>query len=320
MTQIFRRIVVAIDRSRPAKQATELAMRLARTHESELLFVHAIDYSLFAGEGDHDILDAVTRNGNEILRQAKERAANAGIPSRTVLVEGRPDLAVTRYAEEIAADAIVVGTRGPAASERFFLGSSAEGILRLAIAPVFVVHDVPLSSSTTFKSIVVAIDNSDPADAAVELGTRLAGVDGSSRLAFCHIVDDDTLYEEAANFGGATYPVLQEWLDEAAILSRSAAAQAEGNGVHGVETSVLTGNPVSEILNFASSHAADLIVIGAHGRRGLRHLVMGAVAQGVVRRSTTPVLVVRMRAVAARRPAIHPHVDHHGYVTMRADA
>lgn len=294
-------------------------MRLARTHESELLFVHAVDYSLFADEGEHDILDAVTRNGNEILRQAKEHAANAGVPSRTALLEGRADVAVTRYAEEIAADAIVVGTRGPSASERFFLGSTAEGILRLAIAPVFIVHDVPLSPSATFKRIVVAIDNSDPADAAIDLGTRLAVMDGSF-LRFCHVVDEDTLYEEAANFGGATYPVLHEWLDEAAILSRSAAGQAEGVGVVGVETSVLTGNPVSEILNCASHQSADLVVIGSHGRRGLRHLMMGGVAQGVVRRSTIPVLVVRTRIAPNAVSPLHPHVDHHGYVTLRADA
>jgi nucleotide-binding universal stress UspA family protein len=319
MAQIFRRIVVALDRSRPAAQARELAMRLARTQESELLFVHAVDYSLLQEECDPAIVDAVTRNGNEILRQAKNHAADAGVPSRTALLEGRADYAVTRYAEEIAADAIVVGTRGPATSERFFLGSTAQGILRLAIAPVFIVHDVPLPLAAIFKRIVVAIDNSDPSDAAIELGTQLAAADGS-RLAFCHVVDEETLYEEAANFGGATYPVLHEWLDEAAILSRSAASQAEGSGVRSVETSVLTGNPVTEILNFAASQLADLIVIGAHGRRGLRYLLMGSVAQAVVRRSTIPVLVVRTRIGAAPASKLRPHVDQHGYVTLRSDA
>ena len=319
MTQIFRRIVVAVDRSSPVTQAIELAMRLARRNESELLFVHAVDYSLLSEECDPAIIDAVTRNGKEILRRAKEHAADSGVPSRTALLEGRADYAVTRYAEEIAADAIVVGTRGPSASERFFLGSTAQGILRLAVAPVFIVHDAPLPPSSSFKRIVVAIDDSDPADAAIELGTRLAVMDGS-RLAFCHVVDEDTLYEEAASFGGATYPVLHEWLDEAAILSRSAAGRAEGIGVRGVETSVLTGDPVSEILNFAATQLADLIVIGAHGRRGLRHLVMGSIVQAVVRRSATPVLVVRTRiAAAAATTALHPHVDNHGYVTLRSD-
>ncbi len=318
MTQIFRRIVVAIDRSRPATQAVELAMRLARTHQSELLFVYAVDYSLLSEECDRTVVDAVTRNGNEMLRRTKAHASDAGVPSRTALLEGRADYAVARYAEEIAADAIVVGTRGPAASKRFFLGSTAQGILRLALAPVFIVHDAPLPPGAAFKRIVVAIDNSDPSDAAVELGTRLAEEDGS-RLAFCHVVDEDTLYEEAANFGGATYPVLREWLDEAAILSRSAADQAGGIGVRSVETSVLTGNPVTEILNFAASQLADLIVIGAHGRRGLRHLLIGSVAQAVVRRSTIPVLVVRTRLAAATTPKLHPHVDQHGYVSLRTD-
>ena len=169
----------------------------------------------------------------------------------------------------------------------------------------------------SFERIVVAIDNSDPSDAAIGLATKLAVIHGS-RLAFCHVVDENTLYEEAANYGGATYPVLHEWLDEATILSRTAAEQAEGIGIRSVETAVLTGNPATEILKFASAQRCDLLVIGAHGRRGLRHLLIGSVANSVVRRSAMPVLVVRAH-VAAAASRVQPHVDWHGYVTLRSD-
>lgn len=316
MTQVFQRIVVGVDGSAEAGHAIALAIRLAQTHESEVLFGYAVDYAA-ASDSSATVIEALTEDGHRILGNAKSRAQEAGVAARAELLEGRPEYALTRFAGEVNADAIVVGSKGMGVAERFFVGSTAEGILRLTMLPVFVAREMRPPLESTFERIVVAIDNSDPSDAAIELATKLAVIHGS-RLSFCHVVDENTLYEEAANYGGATYPVLHEWLDEATILSRTAAEQAEGVGIRSVETAVLTGNPAAEILKFVAGQRADLIVVGAHGRRGLRHLLIGSVAHALVRRSTTPVLVVRTH-VAAAASTVHPHVDWHGYVTLRTD-
>ena len=55
----------------------------------------------------------------------------------------------------------------------------------------------------------------------------------------------------------------------------------------------VTGNPYLEIMRYASDHQVDLIVIGTHGRTGATHLLMGSVAEKVVRRAPCPVLTVR---------------------------
>jgi nucleotide-binding universal stress UspA family protein len=60
-----------------------------------------------------------------------------------------------------------------------------------------------------------------------------------------------------------------------------------------VTTFVRVGNPVDEILRFADDEKADLIVMGTHGRTGIRHLIAGSVAERVVRASKVPVLTVR---------------------------
>lgn len=308
MAQLLQRIVVGIDGSAEAAKAAALAMNLARAHESEILFAHAIDYAA-ASDRSAAVIEALTEDGHRILGNAKSRAMEAGVAARATLLEGRPEYAVTRYAGEMSADAIVVGSKGR--------GTTTEGILRLTMLPVFIAREFVPKPGIAFEKILVAIDNSDPSDAAIQFGTKLAVNDGS-RLAFCHVVDENTLYEEAANYGGATYPVLHEWLDEATILSRNAAAQAEGIGIRSVETAVLTGNPVAEILRFAGSQDADLLVVGAHGRRGLRHLMIGSIANALARRSTIPVLVVRTH-LAPSAPALRPHVDWHGYVTLRSN-
>jgi nucleotide-binding universal stress UspA family protein len=59
------------------------------------------------------------------------------------------------------------------------------------------------------------------------------------------------------------------------------------------ERECLTGNPVVEIRKFAEGHNIDLIVMGSHGRTGLSRLLMGSIAEGVMRKARCPVLIVK---------------------------
>jgi nucleotide-binding universal stress UspA family protein len=74
-----------------------------------------------------------------------------------------------------------------------------------------------------------------------------------------------------------------------------ARAEAEAAGALTVTTKLLTGPVASEITDFAEREAFDLIVMGTHGRTGLRHLVLGSVAEKVVRTAPCAVLTVRVR-------------------------
>ena len=70
-------------------------------------------------------------------------------------------------------------------------------------------------------------------------------------------------------------------------------AEAERRGASRVRSTVANGVPAAEIVRFAREGGHDLVVMGTHGRRGLRHLVLGSVAERVVREAHCPVLVVR---------------------------
>lgn len=69
-------------------------------------------------------------------------------------------------------------------------------------------------------------------------------------------------------------------------------------GAPSVTHEVLTGPAASEIVEFARAHGMDLIVMGTHGRRGLSHLLMGSVAERVLRTAHCPVLTVKVPAQA----------------------
>jgi len=74
-----------------------------------------------------------------------------------------------------------------------------------------------------------------------------------------------------------------------------ATAEAKAAGALGVEAKLLTGPVASELADYAKRGGFDLIVMGTHGRTGLRHLVLGSVAEKVVRTAPCAVLTVRVR-------------------------
>jgi nucleotide-binding universal stress UspA family protein len=84
---------------------------------------------------------------------------------------------------------------------------------------------------------------------------------------------------------------------KAAATKQLDALAAEVRGRHpGAQTSLREGLPVDEILRAAKEASADLIVLGTHGRTGLPHVVLGSVAERVVRAAPCPVLTVRLSA------------------------
>ncbi len=143
-----------------------------------------------------------------------------------------------------------------------------------------------------YNRILVAVDDSDVAQFAVLEAARLAKCEGS-KLRLVHILDEGVAYWGA---GGPILDTVFEAMRNAgqAVLQR-AVAVAAGAGIEADTTMPETvGQSAANIIvEEAKRWSAHLIVIGTHGRRGLEHLLLGSVAEGVVRLSSVPVLLVR---------------------------
>lgn len=93
--------------------------------------------------------------------------------------------------------------------------------------------------------------------------------------------------------------------ERAAALDRlGALAEAQADGVP-FTASVAVGRPAPEIVRYAAREQMDLVVVGTHGRTGLAHVVMGSVAEAVVRTAPCQVLTIRLQAPTGA-PAAHP--------------
>lgn len=143
------------------------------------------------------------------------------------------------------------------------------------------------------KNILVATDFSECSESALNYGREMARRFGA-RLHVLHTVE--FMPPDLAGMGGyvAAIPQMQAELDQAAREQLELAVTADDRRLLGATTVLSTGEtPAMAISDYAKKSDIDLIVIGTHGRRGLSHLVMGSVAEKVVRSAPCPVLTVR---------------------------
>jgi nucleotide-binding universal stress UspA family protein len=153
-------------------------------------------------------------------------------------------------------------------------------------------------TSTAYSKIVVAVDGSSTADLALGEAIRVAAP-GATVLAL-YVVDTGTPMFDAGYYDPSQ---LQKAFEESGRRALQAAAQRLAAAGVGHETRLVTEAPVpgdmgASINEAARQWGADLLVIGTHGRRGVRRLVLGSVAEAVIRQSTVPVLLVRGEAKA----------------------
>ncbi len=143
---------------------------------------------------------------------------------------------------------------------------------------------------TRFNKVLIPTDFSDPSREAARVGVGLVAEGGTVIL--CHVVDDTPL---TYGYVGVTLsqPELQSRLAREAENELETFSVPETPSGVRVERRILHGNPFVSLVQFAREENVDLIVIGTHGRTGLRHILIGSVAEKVVRKAYCPVLVVR---------------------------
>jgi len=144
-----------------------------------------------------------------------------------------------------------------------------------------------------YKRILVPVDGSDTAKRGLDEAIKLAKALGS-QLRLVHIVDKSAL---ALNpeAGVAAAPLADEFSEDGRIVleDAKALAAAQGAAVEGVLHDNFMGRVADLIVQEAKASRADLIVMGTHGRRGIRHAVLGSDAEAVVHAAPVPVLLVR---------------------------
>jgi len=293
-------VLVATDFSATAASAVQRATALARERGARLVLTHVCGLHPFAAGGPPPSA-AVSPQLEASVRDAADRrlaalaseCSEGGLEVETYLETGEPGPRVLDLAEKVAADLIVVGTRGLSGLRHLILGSTAEAIVRGAPCPVLTVHENDQGRIDPPRTLLVASDFSDHAAHAARAAARIFGRhSGGAKVVLLHVYHLPLLLEPLlgdievvpVDFDEIVQPLTED-LEPAAEKLRAAGFE--------VECRVRQGDPSDVILEVASSARADVIAMGTHGRSGLKHMLLGSTAERVVQHAPCAVLSVR---------------------------
>jgi nucleotide-binding universal stress UspA family protein len=145
----------------------------------------------------------------------------------------------------------------------------------------------------TIRQILVPTDFGEPADAALIYGRELATRFGAT-LHVLHVAENIYITTFGAENYAAVAPDLQRELEEGArVRLNELVVDSDGSGPPIRHLVMTSASPAFAIIDYAKENGIDLIVMGTHGRGALAHLLMGSVAERVVRLASCPVLTVR---------------------------
>ena len=291
------KILLASDGSEEALRAARTAVELSNELGAELhlLYVGHMPNVFYEAPGamtlDPHLLDRMEGRAEEqaatrLEEQARRVREAGGKISQAHSKIGRPDVEIVRLAEELGADLIVVGSRGLGPLRRALMGSVSGSVLHHAHTSVLVARGQPLSFPAR---ILVALDGSEEASAAVRMAVELADASGSE-LHVVHVGEMMPVYHPERHGYLAQYDTIQE---EARRVLDEQVERIKAEGTAVAQAHLEMGFPDREIVALGEEVGANLIVVGSQGLGGIRRALMGSVSDSVTRHAHCPVLVVR---------------------------
>jgi len=292
---MFENILIPLDGTPLAEQALGPALSLAREAKGRVRLATVLRPSRTEVSDLVPGMSDATEEGGYLERTAaKVRSAGVAEVSTAQLTGSDIAEALETHRQDVGADVIVMCTHGRGAVQRAWLGSVADRLVRTSDAPVLLVRasieeDGPapdVAADTPFRRVLVALDGSHFSRQALTQASRLAG-DAGMTFVLARVIEDSVAREG-------------DGLQKARALAEAKLkleVQSFAAPEHTVESVVEFAPSVAQgILDLARKHAADVIVIATHGLSGVKRLVLGSVADKVVRGADRPVLVVRPEA------------------------
>ncbi|MEX0856302.1 MAG: universal stress protein [Gemmatimonadota bacterium] len=302
MNMMYRTILVPLDGSEFAEEALPLAKAIASQVGAELHLAHVIvsspDVDFKTPQDDLAWRERAREGSGGYLKGHATAAEGEGISTLTAVLEGRVVPTLIEYAQEQDVDLIALTSHGHGGVRRWWLGSVADGLLRTGAVDLLLVRpwddteDRPRTESR-FRRIVVALDGSQPAEAALPAAVQLATAFGADVLALRVVpkpLELTSIYGvPGVRMSGEGH---EERMEEAREYLH---AVAEGDHGTPLEAHVFESPGAADgIVEGASQLDADLVVISTRGHDEMTRLVIGSVADKVIRGTTRPVLVVRV--------------------------
>lgn len=270
---------------------------MARATGAHLTVAHAWGSappaSLFGDAGAVAALHAERREEElERLNASVEAFRAQGVRIATVALEGAPVPVLLSFIQEEGVDLLVLGTHGRSGFERLVLGSVTEKLLRKAPCPVLT---IPASVAggepvSAFSRVLCAVDHVAPHDATIATALWLAR-QHHGQVMLMHVVEPLLPAPGLGDFDSTPYTdrMAEDWLS-----ALRGCLDTESRVTYQVTERVVVGKPSHAIVEAATQWAADVVVMGVHGRGAIDLWLLGSTTHAVVRHARCPVLTVRV--------------------------
>jgi nucleotide-binding universal stress UspA family protein len=309
---MYKSILVPLDGSTFAEHSLPLALAVARQAGAKLHLVHVLEplasiYSEGPLLADVDLEQRIKARLRGYLDSVAFRVRKLSPGAVTTeLAEG--EIAETLRAEAVRMnpDLVVMTTHGRGPFGRFWLGSVADELVRVLPMPLLLVRPpdtVPdLAVEPPLKNILIPLDGSKIAEQMVE---RAVGLGRLTEAGYMLMRVIKPVPPVPSSTGSASLDVevesmikamdaLQEKLHKDALAYLDAVARPlRAQGLRVATKVVVDQRPGVGIVHEAAPPAVDLVALETHGRRGLSRLILGSVADKVIRAAAVPVLVHR---------------------------
>jgi len=306
VSSLFGRILVPLDGSEASEAVLYQAERLLCGRKGDVLLFHA---------WNPDAPDFQSPTAAEdYLRSVQARLASEGAPAvRTVLRTGRLAEVLSATVESEKVSLVAMSSHGRETSPRTPVAGTIQEVLQSIRVPIYVARafrpgglNEPLPAeceAPSIRRILVPLDGSTTCEAIMPYARELGQLLGA-RIIILHVSADEG--DQAGSFVGNRVVGAPEGPAPGASAPEGDRIEyaAHTFSASGLETMTLTmgGDPAATILDFARPSAVDLIAMTTHGRSGLSKLLLGSVADKVLKEGVLPTLLVRSDAAASCLP------------------
>jgi len=295
----IKKILFPTDFSECANYAFNYSLILAEKYKAELVMLHAIvmfqedpnnpDYRFPDLTESYKTIEKASHKEFDRLCSKWKK-----LKIKKVVVRGfSPAEEILQYAEDKKIDLIVMGTHGRSAISRFFLGSTAEKVVRFSICPVITLREEPKEFIKTrrYGRILFPTDYSEYAQKALKWAVELTK-DYGSELDVLHVIEQN-IPPQYYSAGISSIFELDRELKKRAMKALTRFLKGVDKKEVNVKRFIREGKSDVDIVKFAEKRSIDLIVIASHGMSGIERLLMGSTTERVVRRASCPVLTIK---------------------------
>jgi nucleotide-binding universal stress UspA family protein len=292
---MYTRLLVPLDRTPESEAALSPAHVLAKALWAEMVLMHVLPTN---GTRLSVLNSSEPRQAQEYLEGIAARLRGTSVAIEVVVSQGSPADTIVAEAHSRGADLIVMTTHGRNALGRQMIGSVTERVLTRAPMPLVAIRPTEFRMQHP-RLILVPVDGSPGSLVALGTASRLA-LAAHAAVVLLRVVVPLPLWIYDPTLGLNTGPLIDPRWDEdrrasAEAYVRQVAQSLAESGIE-VGADALLGEVAPTIAEYADQEAVDLIVIATHAHRGAVRVVLGSVADQLIRMAQQPVLLVRRTA------------------------